>query len=230
MPPEHIDARGRRVAGLYAITPDIDDVSALVTKVAAAIDGGARIVQYRNKTLQPQAKAMQAHALAELCALRGALFIVNDDAALARDTNADGVHLGEEDADLASARAVLGGDRLVGVSCYGDFERAREAVAQGADYVAFGSFFASRVKPGARRATLDLLVRGRDLGVPLVAIGGITALNAPTLIAAGADAVAVISDVFAPDEASEVSRRARAIAMQFATKTRHDSGPRHGGS
>jgi thiamine-phosphate pyrophosphorylase len=229
MPPERIRP-GRRVAGLYAVTPDVDDVDMLVAKVAAAIDGGARVVQYRNKTLPAPQRAMQARALAGLCALRGALFIVNDDVALARDANADGVHIGEDDGDLASTRAALGADRLVGVSCYGDFERARAAVAHGADYVAFGSFFVSRVKPGARRASLDLLTRGRALGVPLVAIGGITARNAPALIAAGADAVAVISDVFAPDDTSEVTRRARAIATRFTTNTTHDDGPRHGGS
>jgi thiamine-phosphate pyrophosphorylase len=228
MPPERTDAI-RRIAGLYAVTPDVDDVRALVAKVAAAIDGGARVVQYRNKTLSAAAQAMQARAVAGLCALRGAAFIVNDDVALARDTNADGVHIGEDDGDLVSARAVLGPGRIVGVSCYDDFGRAREAVAQGAGYVAFGSFFASPVKPAARRASLELLERGRELGVPLVAIGGITAMNARTLIAAGADAVAVISDVFAADEPAEVTRRARAIATQFATTAKHH-GARHGGS
>ena len=229
MPRERTEARGR-IAGLYAVTPDVDDVRVLVAKVAAAIDGGARTVQYRNKTLPGAARAMQARALAELCACRGVRFIVNDDVALARDTNADGVHVGEDDADLASARAALGPHRLVGVSCYGNFERARDAVAQDADYVAFGSFFASRVKPTARRASLDLFARGRALGVPQVAIGGITAANAPALIEAGADAVAVISDVFAPDAPGDITRRARAIAMRFENTPTHHDGSHDGGS
>jgi thiamine-phosphate pyrophosphorylase len=125
------------------------------------------------------------------------------------------VHVGEDDAAIAHARALIGLDRIIGVSCYDDVDRARSAVAAGADYVAFGSFFASTIKPGARRASIDLLARGRMLDVPLVAIGGITAANAAMLIDAGADAVAVISDVFAHDDPADVRRAAAAIAQQF---------------
>jgi thiamine-phosphate pyrophosphorylase len=212
-----LKARASRVAGLYAVTPDIDDTASLVAKVAAALDGGAAVVQYRNKTLAPEASRSQAAALARLHAARGSgLFIVNDDPQLAVDIDADGVHLGEDDAGIAAARARIGPDRLIGVSCYGNFGRARDAVLQGADYIAFGSFFASSVKPHARRADIALLVQARALGVPVVAIGGITADNASQLIDAGADAVAIISDIFAHDDAAAVTRAASAIASLFA--------------
>ena len=208
-------ARATRVAGLYAVTPDIDDPARLLRDVTAALDGGAAVVQYRNKTAQPARKREQARALARLCASRGALFIVNDDAGIAADVEADGVHLGDDDGDIGTARARIGPERLIGVSCYADVERAARAAAAGADYVAFGSFFPSGTKPLARRAGVELLQRARTLGIPVVAIGGITAANARTLIDAGADAVAVIADVFAHDDAADVAQAAYAIAAQF---------------
>jgi thiamine-phosphate pyrophosphorylase len=217
MPAERISTfrreRASRVAGLYAVTPDIDDTDVLVAKVVAARAGGAALVQYRNKALAAAARSGQARALAQV--MQGALFIVNDDPQLAADVDADGVHLGDEDGSIAAARARVGPGRLIGVSCYGDFERARAAVERGADYVAFGSFFASPVKPLARRADVRLLERARELRVPVVAIGGITVDNAPALIDAGASALAVISDVFAHDDAAAVTRAAAAIAALF---------------
>ncbi len=140
---------------------------------------------------------------------RGALFIVNDDAALCAAVGADGVHLGETDGSAAVAREIVGPERIIGVSCYNDFALAEAAVAAGADYVAFGSFYASSVKPEARRADVALLARAGALGVPVVAIGGITAANAGNLERAGAQAVAVISAVF---DAPDVEAAARAIA------------------
>jgi thiamine-phosphate pyrophosphorylase len=204
--------RRARLRGLYALTPDDDDTDRLVRKVAAAIAGGACAIQYRNKAAPSSLRQVQAAQLAAVCRNDGALFIVNDDAALAHLVDGDGVHLGEDDGDLAAARAVLGDRALIGVSCYNDFARAKRLVAQGADYVAFGSFFASTVKPAARRADPTLLARARDLGVPVIAIGGITADNARSLVAGGADAVAVISAVFASDDPNEVKRAAAAIA------------------
>lgn len=207
--------RVSRVAGLYAITPDCDDSDELLAKVVAAVDGGATIVQYRSKARDAIARRRQARVLADAPAVRRALFIVNDDPDLSREIDADGVHLGEHDESIAAARACVGPDRLIGVSCYDDFERARAAVAAGADYIAFGSFFASPVKPGARRAGTDLLVRARELGAPVVAIGGIASTNAAALIHAGADAVAVISDVFARESPAAIARAAAAIAGLF---------------
>ncbi|MEP7327570.1 MAG: thiamine phosphate synthase [Betaproteobacteria bacterium] len=203
-----------RIAGLYAVTPDLADTPTLVAKVRAAIAGGARMVQYRNKTGAADLRAAQARALASACVGR-AIFIVNDDAQLAATVGADGVHVGEDDGALAHARAIVGSDRIIGVSCYDDLARAQVLAAQGADYIAFGSFFSSTVKPHARRASPSLLAQARVLALPLVAIGGITAANAGTLIAAGADAVAVISDVFEHDDLADVTRAAAAIAETF---------------
>ena len=206
-------ARARRLVGLYAVTPDLADTDALVARTSAALAGGAAAIQYRNKTADPALRRAQAMALAGVHARRGGIYIVNDDAELAGAVGADGVHVGEDDGSIAAARAIVGPDRIIGVSCYDDLARARAAVAAGADYVAFGSFFASTVKPEARHADIALLGEARVLGVPVVAIGGITAANARELRRAGADAVAVISAVFA---ASDVEAAARAVAAAAA--------------
>jgi thiamine-phosphate pyrophosphorylase len=210
-PPAARAARAARVRGLYAVTPDSDDTASLAARVAAAIAGGAGVVQYRNKAAAAPLAREQAAALARVCRERGALLIVNDDAALAAQVGADGVHLGEDDGDVAAARRLLGPERIVGVSCYDDFGRAVAAVAAGADHVAFGSFFPSGVKPHARRAGLALLERSRGLRVPVVAIGGITAENAAALVRAGAHALAVITAVFGAPDAAGVTAAARAL-------------------
>jgi thiamine-phosphate pyrophosphorylase len=209
--------RAARIAGLYAVTPDSSDTDGLARKVRAAVAGGAAAVQYRNKTASWALRREQAALLAPICAKHDAIFIVNDDADIAAEVDADGVHIGDEDADVATARSVVGAGRIVGVSCYNDVERAEVAVRAGADYIAFGSFFVSSTKPLARRADPSLLSGARALGVPIVAIGGITAVNARTLIDAGADAVAVISAVFDAEDVEAAARRfclARAVARQ----------------
>jgi thiamine-phosphate pyrophosphorylase len=202
--------------GLYAITPDWVDTHRLLTVTHAILDAGCRILQYRNKaTTDRQGQGLrqeQAVALRGLTRRFGARLIVNDDVALARFCEADGVHLGREDGALESARQTLGAQALLGASCYQDANLAAQAVAAGADYVAFGSFFASPTKPQAGRASLDLLKA--NAGLPVCAIGGITAANAPTLIAAGADMLAVISALYdAPDPA--------AMTRQFITLFEH---------
>lgn len=194
--------RHRPLTGLYLITSDDSDTARLLDRVAAVL-GTATLLQYRNKTAAPALRRTQAEALRALCASKGVGFIVNDDLALAADIAADGVHLGEHDGDARAARERLGPDALIGVSCYNDLERARAAVALGAGYLAFGAFFPSPTKPLARRASLDLLRDSAGFGLPRVAIGGITPDNAPSLVAAGADLIAVISGVFdAPDPAA----------------------------
>ena len=216
-------ARATRVRGLYAVTPDVADTDLLLRKVTAALDGGASVVQYRNKTADAGTRAGQARALAALCTRREALFIVNDDIDIAAEVGADGVHVGEDDAQITVARDRLGSDRLIGASCYDDLRRAHAAVAAGADYVAFGSFFPSSSKPIARRADVALLSRARPLGVPVVAIGGITSKNAPALIDAGASAVAVIADIFGYDDPADITRAASRLAAllgESATSTR----------
>ena len=195
------------IRGVYAITPDLADNGQLVAKVAAVLAGGVRLLQYRNKTGEHNMRRAQVGALLELCRQYGARLIVNDDVELARELDADGVHVGADDAAIPAARARLGRSKLIGASCYNDLVRAQAAAAAGADYVAFGSFFASSVKPGAARAQLSVLPAARRLGLPVVAIGGITLDNAGQLIAAGADAIAVISALFAAPDAADAARK-----------------------
>jgi thiamine-phosphate pyrophosphorylase len=196
----------RKLAGLYAITPDEPSTETLVSKVAQVLRGGAAVVQYRNKTAGPALRHEQAQALASLCSEAGACFIVNDDIALALEVGADGAHLGGEDGDLAAARRQLGRSKLLGASCYDRMELAQAAAAANVDYLAFGSVFGSVTKPAAVRAPLSLFAEARRrFSLPLVAIGGITLQNAPQVFAAGADAVAVISALF---DAGDIAGRA----------------------
>jgi len=189
--------------GLYAITPDIADTAVLAAKVEQALKAGVAMLQYRNKIISKDKRLLQARELAPLARGYGVPFITNDDVEIALALGANGVHLGKEDGDLAAARAKLPG-RILGASCYSDLDQAKAAVRAGASYVAFGSVFPSPTKPDAVRAPLSLF--RSELGVPLCAIGGITRRNAPELIAAGADLLAVISDVFdAHDIALRVS-------------------------
>ena len=200
--------------GLYAVTPDLADTADLLRRARLALEGGARLLQYRNKTAEAALRRGQAAALLRLSRDFGARLLVNDDLALALEIGADGAHLGREDGDLAAARAVLGPGKILGVSCYNEMERAREAKRIGADYAAFGSFFASATKPGAVRAPFELLAQAkRELGLPLAAIGGITLDHAPQLVGAGADLLAVISDLF---EAADIRARASAYTQLFA--------------
>ena len=189
------------ISGLYAITPDEADTAELLRKVRLALLGGVRVLQYRSKNAAAALRLKQAQALRELAREFAVPLIINDDVVLARQVDADGVHLGSADGNVADARLVLGGGRLIGMSCYNRLSLAHEAVRQGADYVAFGSFFSSTVKPEAVAATPDLLRQARrELAAPLVAIGGITEQNGVQLINAGADALAVISALWhAPD-------------------------------
>lgn len=189
------------IKGLYAITPDIPNSDELSRKVRLALQGGAQVLQYRNKSAEADLKLLQAQSLRALTQEFDTTFIVNDDAQLAAQVDADGVHLGGEDGSVAKARALLGKQKIIGVSCYNRTSLAQEAVKQGADYVAFGAFFVSSIKPGAVKADVSMLQTARhELNVPIVAIGGITQLNGKVLIDAGADALAVISALFdAPD-------------------------------
>ena len=196
-----------RIRGLYAITPDLDDTAHLCTLIEASLDGGAALVQYRNKNADAELRATQAAQLLALCRRHGVPLIINDHADLCLALGADGVHLGRDDGDIASVRAMLG-DKLLGVSCYASFEQAQSAQAQGADYVAFGSCFGSNTKPDAVRAPLTLFTRAtRELTVPVVAIGGITADNARLALDAGADCIAVIDALFGAANVQQAATR-----------------------
>ena len=203
-------AQSTALRGLYAISdgPRHD----LLEVCTSALEGGARVLQYRDKTRDAARRLDEARAMQALCARFGVPLIVNDDVELAAAVDAAGVHLGEEDGDLAPARARLGAQAIIGVSCYDSLERARHFAAAGADYLAFGAFFPSPTKPHARRAPTGLLREARGFGKPLVAIGGISADNARGLVEAGADCIAVISALFG---AQDVRAAARGFASLF---------------
>ncbi|MBT8420585.1 MAG: thiamine phosphate synthase [Gammaproteobacteria bacterium] len=201
--------------GLYAITDGhgASEHKDLIGAVERAIDGGATMIQYRDKSHDQDRRREQATALLAVCRAKKAPLIINDDVALAGIIGADGVHIGKHDPSLADARARLGGECIIGVSCYNTIDSARIAQAAGADYVAFGRFFPSETKPDAVPVTIEQLRESRQhIHVPIVAIGGITPENAVPLIDAGADLLAVIRGVFgAPD----VERAAREYARLF---------------
>ncbi|MDP2787239.1 MAG: thiamine phosphate synthase [Pseudomonadota bacterium] len=196
--------RSATLRGLYAITPDWTDTLRLATVTEAILGAGCRVLQYRNKRASDSLLREQAVALRKLTAQYDARLIINDDLDLALFCAADGVHLGEDDGQLAAARLRLNGasaDKILGASCYQSLPLALAAAQAGADYVAFGSFFASPTKPQAKRADPGLIAAAkRETGLPICAIGGITTDNAGSLIAAGVDLLAVISALYdAPD-------------------------------
>ena len=192
-----------KLRGLYAITPESADA---VDKTRRALEGGIALLQYRRKRRDLD----EAREIAALARRHQVPLIVNDDVELALELDAHGAHLGRDDGELAAARRRLG-DRILGASCYNDAELARRAIGAGADYVAFGSVFASPTKPAAVRAPLSLFAL--KLEVPLCAIGGITLQNAPRVIEAGADLLAVLSDLF---DAPDVAARAAQYRKLFA--------------
>ncbi len=200
--------------GLYIITdgprPDLLDV------VAQALAGGARLLQYRDKSGDSMRRHAEAAALKQLCHVHAVPLIINDDVALAHAVGADGVHLGRNDDDIHAARAVLGYHAIIGVSCYDSLARAETASRGGANYIAFGAFFPSPTKPLAPTASIDLLRQSAALGTPRVAIGGITPDNGGSLIEAGADFLAVISSVFA---ATDVCAAAQRLARLYPPHT-----------
>jgi thiamine-phosphate pyrophosphorylase len=196
-----------RLHGLYAITPDWADTPRLLAVSEAVLAAGCRLLQYRNKSGDDKLRREQALGLRRLTRRFDALLIVNDDLDLAEACDADGVHLGDQDAALSAARARLGPERVLGASCYQDPVLAGEAARAGADYVAFGSFFPSPSKPQARRASPDLLAAGKARSnLPVCAIGGITPDDALPLMRAGADMVAVISALYTAADPGQAAR------------------------
>jgi len=212
------------VRGLYGITPEWDDIDRLVDGITSAFRGGMQVLQFRRKLASGDRKLAEARRLKDLCDRLGIVYIINDDWRLALDVGATGVHLGRDDGDLAPVRAQVGQGMLIGASCYNELALAESAVREGADHVAFGAVFTSPTKPLAVRAPLSCLTAARDLRLPpngadarrpaVVAIGGITPENAPSVVAAGADALAVISALF---ETDDIEATARAFSRAFAS-------------
>lgn len=196
------------IGGLYAITdPDLCGGEYLLPSVKAALIGGARVVQYRNKRASQQQKRTEAKALNDLVRGFGACFLVNDDVQLARDVGAHGVHLGQSDQCLREARRALGENAVIGISCHGGVGLGLQAAKDGASYIALGRFFPSQTKPLALPASVDILPElKRQLSIPLVAIGGILPQNGLLLIEAGADALAVIHGLFSSVDIAEQAR------------------------
>jgi len=201
------------ISGLYAVTPDTDDTPGLLAKVREALEGGARLLQYRNKTADAALRLMQGRALLALCREFRVPLVINDHLDLALALDADGLHLGAEDGLLAEARQRLGAGKILGASCYRSLATAIEAERTGADYVAFGGFFPSTIKTGmTTRTPLTLVQESKQrLSVPVIAIGGITTENAPRLIAAGVDGVAVITALFGARDIRGEARRFTAL-------------------
>lgn len=209
--------RAATLRGLYAITDSklLSD-GRLLPYAEAALKGGARLLQYRDKSSDDRRRLREAEALRELCARHGAQLIINDDAELAARLGV-GLHLGQDDGSLAVARALLGRQAIIGATCHARLDLAEQAVREGASYIAFGRFFDSHTKPGAPAATPEMLEQARQrFSLPITVIGGVTLDNAPDLIARGASLVAVVHALFAADSSSEVERRARAFSELFA--------------
>jgi len=204
--------RDPRLHGVYAITDPVLCGEQLIDKVLAAIEGGIRILQYRNKQASSDCQHEEADRLLTLCRQHKVMFIINDDVELAADVDADGVHLGQQDKVLIEARQHLGPDKIIGISCNNRFDYALTAQRQGADYVAFGRFFPSHTKPQAPQANIALLQRATtELQLPVVAIGGITPDNGRQLITAGADMLAVIHGIFAQNDVRQAAQRYAAL-------------------
>ena len=204
------------IKGLYAITPDSADLNTLIQKTKSAIEGGAFMVQYRSKIQDRDVKMQQCAAILRLCREHNVPCIVNDDVEMCRTLKADGVHLGEEDDNIAEVRHILGDDAIIGSSCYDQLDRAKSAQKEGASYVAFGAMFPTSTKPNAPRATLALLKEAkREIQIPIVAIGGITMNNAHNVIKTGIDAIAVITSLY---EAKSIKETAETFAKMFQIK------------
>jgi thiamine-phosphate pyrophosphorylase len=197
--------------GLYLVTPNWDDTDKLLDLTRQALQGGAALVQYRHKDASPSLRMEQAQALLHLCREHARPLVINDHVDLCMAIGADGVHVGGTDASVATVRAALGPSKIIGASCYGDFELARAAEANGASYVAFGGFYPSTVKKYAVTTQPGIVSRAKaELSVPVVVIGGMTAANSRPLVELGADMVAAITSVY-------LAEAPQAAAQEFAT-------------
>lgn len=206
--------------GLYLVTPNWNDTERLLAATESALEGGAALVQYRHKDADADLRAEQAAALLALCRRHNRPLVINDHLDLCMALDADGVHLGHTDGGIAAARALLGGDKIVGASCYGELDLARVAQAAGASYVAFGGFYPSPVKKYSFVTQPELLDQARaEITLPIVVIGGMTPANAAPLVARGADMVAAITSVYgaSAQDPSNPGAAARAFGTLFGS-------------
>lgn len=203
-------------AGLYAITPDTNDTTYLCKIVEQVLEGGAACVQYRNKATDQSLRLEQAIQLHHLCQQYDVPLIINDDMDLALEIDAEGLHVGADDITVPLARKYLADDKIIGVSCYNQIDRAVTAQVQGASYIAFGAFFPSATKINAVRAGIELLQAAKDLiRIPVVAIGGINQQNASILLHSGCSAIAVCQGLFTSDDVCAATRKFNRLFNQF---------------
>lgn len=204
----------KKLKGLYAITDQqLIAEQAFNHTIELALQGGTKIIQYRDKSNNNQKRFQQASELCSLCKKYQAISIINDDIALAKAVNADGIHLGKNDGSIAEARKILGAAAIIGVSCYDDLSLATTAEKQSADYVAFGAIFPSPTKPEASKARPEIIADAKNkLSIPVCAIGGITEKNIAQLIQQGTDMAAVISSLFA---ANDIKKAALILSKHF---------------
>lgn len=201
--------------GLYAITNQLQGEE-LKTAVTAALQGGAKVLQYRDKTQDTERRHHEATILKVLCDEYHVPLIINDDILLAKQVAAAGVHLGKEDSSLTQAREILGANAIIGISCYNSLALAQQAQQQGANYVAFGACFSSLSKPLATPTDLSTITAARQqLALPIVAIGGITLQNAAQVLAAGAHSLAIINDLFNSNNIQEQARALSSLIQEF---------------
>lgn len=198
-----------KLKGLYAITDEkLISENKFSNVIEAALLGGVKIIQYRDKSSNRKKRHEQASILRSLCTRYDALCIINDDIELAIEAKADGVHLGKDDADLSQARKKLGSNIIIGISCYADINLALAAENNSADYVAFGTMFPSPTKPGAVCATPDIIVQAKKhIHIPICAIGGITEKNIQQLTKHQVDMAAVISSLFSSNNIEDTATR-----------------------
>lgn len=206
-----MEQQHQTLRGLYIVTPDWDDTARLLTVTEQALQGGAALVQYRHKTAQPLQRMEQAAALLSLCRQYQKPLIINDHLDLCQALDADGLHVGGTDIDVAAARAALGGHKIVGASCYGDLQRAKDAAAAGASYIAFGGFYPSRIKKYDFRTEYDIVSDAAGIGLPRVVIGGMTLENCQPLVQRGSEMVAAISSVYFEEDPQAAARAFAAL-------------------
>ena len=203
----------RKISGLYAITDHALLGDEIVIAVTAAIKGGARVIQYRDKSKDHARKLREANALRQICHRHHVLLLINDDIELALAVNADGVHLGQQDGDIIAARARLGTHAIIGVTCHNQLDLAEKAAAEGASYLAFGAIYPSQSKPQAVLCSLETIKQAkRQFELPLVAIGGISVDNIAPVIAAGASACAVIANLW---QSVDICQQATLLSKEF---------------
>ena len=212
--PSATSTHADKLKGLYAITDEhLIAETHFIQMVELALQGGARIIQYRDKSDHRQKRLAQASALRAICDQYQATLIINDDIKLASTVNADGVHLGKDDSQITEARQVLGDNCIIGISCYNDIDLAINAEKNSADYVAFGAMFSSPTKPEAVTADLEIISAAKQqLSIPVCVIGGITGNNIHQVIEHGADMTAVISSLFSTDD---IKHRAQTLSQHF---------------